>query len=422
MRILLIAPMVPQADGPGAIPILLRTQLEALREHNEVTLVAGIGDEPGEARAAEALVGIGADIHLADRRLPASVRLRWRRRARLAGTWAFGTWPWRTVWFAAPAVQLLIDKLSATSSFDVIAVEDSSMAVFDLPRGVPTVLTEHEVRRPRRIDWQIGWPTDSAYRAFRELDWRRWRAFQPAVWRRFDLVQAFTDRDADAITALAPDMVDRVRVNPFGVMLPSVAGPASERPGSVLFVGNFTHPPNRDAARWLALGIMPLIRARRPGAELFIVGSGPTEDVLELARPGVEILADVASVDAFIEAAAVFVAPVRTGGGMRMKVLQALAHGKPVVTTPRGAEGYGSPGSKPPLVVAEDTDGIAAATAQLLADERCRRELGRQARAFAREHHSPSAWGKRLEAVYDEAVRHGSGDRCPRGAVGKAVA
>jgi glycosyltransferase involved in cell wall biosynthesis len=419
---LLIAPMVPQADGSGAIPILLRAQIEALREGNEVTLVAGIGDEPGEARAAEALVGIGADIHLADRRLPASSRLRWRRRTRLACTWAFGTWPWRTVWFAAPAVQLLIDELSATSSFDVIAVEDSSMAVLDLPPGVPKVLTEHEVRRPRRIDWQIGWTTDAAYRAFREVDWRRWRAFQPAVWRRFDLVQAFTDRDAAAITALAPDMVDRIRVNPFGVMLPPVADPARERPGSVLFVGNFTHPPNRDAARWLALEIMPLIRARHASAELVIVGSGPTEDVLGLAQPGVQILADVATVDALIEAAAVIVAPVRTGGGMRMKVLEALAHGKPVVTTPRGAEGYERPGTRPPLVVAEDSQGIAAATAQLLANERCRRELGRQARAFAREHHSPTAWGKRLEAVYDEAMRHSSGDRCPRSASGRVVA
>jgi glycosyltransferase involved in cell wall biosynthesis len=408
---LLIAPMLPQADGPGAIPSLLRAQLEALRERNEVTLVAGIGDEPWEAGAAEALVGIGVDVHLADRRRPASAPLRWGRRARLARTWALGAWPWRTVWFAAPTLQVLIDRLSATSSFDVIAVEDSSMAVLELPPDVPRVLTEHEVRRPRQVDWRMRRPADAAHWAFRELDWRRWRGFQPAVWRRFDLVQTFTERDAGAIAALAPDIADRVRVNPFGVMLPSISDMSRERRGSVLFVGNFTHPPNRDAARWLALEIMPLIRARQPEAELVIVGSSPTADVLELARPGVKLCTDVASVDVFMEAAAVFVAPIRTGGGMRMKVLQALAHGKPVVTTPRGAEGYETRGSQPPLLIAGDSQGIAAATAGLLASERCRRALGRQARAFAREHHSPDAWGRRLEAVYDEAVRRRSADR-----------
>jgi polysaccharide biosynthesis protein PslH len=96
------------------------------------------------------------------------------------------------------------------------------------------------------------------------------------------------------------------------------------------------------------------------------------------------------------------VVPVRTGGGMRMKVLQAMAYGKPVVTTARGAEGLRVNELPLPLVTAEDTEGIAAATAQLLADPVRRRTLGQAARAYVAEHFSPEAYALRQEAIYAE--------------------
>ncbi len=96
-------------------------------------------------------------------------------------------------------------------------------------------------------------------------------------------------------------------------------------------------------------------------------------------------------------------APVRTGGGMRMKVLQAMAAGKAVVTTPRGTEGYTGFGEEPPLAVAESGAEIAAATAALLEDEAARRSLGERARGFAERHHSPEAWAGRQTAVFEEA-------------------
>ena len=100
-------------------------------------------------------------------------------------------------------------------------------------------------------------------------------------------------------------------------------------------------------------------------------------------------------------------APVRTGGGMRMKVLQAIAAGKAVVTTPRGAEGFDCFEEEPPLMVADEASAIAAATSALLEDESRRRELGARARAFAERHHSPRAWAERLTSVYEEARSSG---------------
>ena len=402
MKVLLVVPVPPQGDGAGAIPVLLHAELQGLTQLHEVTLVTAVGDEPGEAEALERLRE-QVEVHAADRRRPPPGGRRRRRQLRLAATWARGRWPWRTAWFAEPGIQRLVDRLAAERSFDVVAVEDSAMSVFRYPPGVPTVFTHHEVLRPRPVSWKPGPPARWPGWAFGELDWRRWKRFQAEAWRRFDLVQVFSRRDADSIAALAPEVASRVRVDPFGLVLPPRADPAREVPGTILFVGAFHHPPNRDAAIWLAREILPAVLERAPGARLRVVGSAPPPEVRELAGPRVEVVADAPSVRPHLEEAAVVMAPVRTGGGMRMKVLQAMAAGKAIVTTPRGTEGYTGFGEEPPLAVGESGEEIAAATAALLEDDAKRRSLGDGARAFAERHHSPEAWAARQTAVFEEA-------------------
>lgn len=402
MRVLLVVPVPPQADGGGAIPVLLQAEFEGLRQLHEVTLVTALGDEPGEAEAVAKLREAG-EVHVVDRRRPPPGGRRRRRQLRMAAAWARGRLPWRTVWFADPGFQQAIDALAAEREFDVVAVEDSALSVFRFPAGVATVYTHHEVLRPRPVRLNPGPPRRWPGWAFGELDWRRWPRFQAEAWRRFDRVQVFSRRDAEAVAELAPDVAGRVRVDPFGLILPPAADPALEEPGTILFVGAFHHPPNRDAAIWLAGEILPAVLERAPGARLRIVGSAPPPEVLALAGPRVEVVADAPSVRPHTEAAAVVMAPVRTGGGMRMKVLQAMAAGKAVVTTPRGTEGYTGFGEEPPLAVGESGAEIAAATAALLADDAGRRDLGRRARDFAERHHSPAAWAARQTAVFEEA-------------------
>jgi glycosyltransferase involved in cell wall biosynthesis len=410
MKILLVAPVPPQTRGGGAIPVLLDAELTGLRDRHEVVLVTAVGDEAGEEEAVARLIEAGVEVRVADRRQPPPGVRRLRRRLRLAATWLRGRWPWRTVWFAAPELQRTIDEVVGERRFDVIAVEDSAMSVFRYPEGVATVFTHHEALSPRPLRRPPRDPRVWPGWAFAELDWRRWRRFQRDAWLRFDRVQVFSRRDAEAIAELAPEAAARVRVDPFGLILPPVCDPALEVPDLILFVGNFAHPPNRDAASWLAGEIMPAVRERVPGAVLRMVGSAPGPEVLALRGPGVELVADAPSVAPHLAAAAVVLAPVRTGGGMRMKVLQAMAAGKAVVTTRRGAAGYTDFGEEPPLEIAEDAAGIAAATAALLADAEGRRRLGERARDFAERHHSPGAWAERLTAVYAEAVaaREGS--------------
>jgi glycosyltransferase involved in cell wall biosynthesis len=407
MRVLFVTPVPPQADGAGAIPVLLHAELLGLRQRHEVTLVTAVGDEPGETEAAERLAA-EVETHVADRRRPPAGARRRRRQLRLAATWARGRWPWRTVWFAAPGIQQILDRLGSERRFDVVAVEDSAMSVFRYPNGVPTVFTHHEVLRPRPVKWSPGPPRRWPGWAFGELDWRRWGRFQIEAWRRFDLIQVFSERDADAVDELAPDVAPRVRIDPFGLVLPPLANPDRQVAGTMLFVGNFAHPPNRDAAIWLARKIMPTVWKQRPEAMLRIVGTAPGPEVRGLAGPRVDLVADAPSVLPHLEAAAVVMAPVRTGGGMRMKVLQAMSAGKAVVTTSRGTEGYTGFDEPPPLAVADSEAEIAAAAVALLGDQERRLALGANARAFAERHHSPEAWAERLTAVYEEArAAHG---------------
>ncbi|HET9185813.1 MAG TPA: glycosyltransferase, partial [Solirubrobacterales bacterium] len=343
------------------------------------------------------------EVHAADRRRPAPGRRRRRRQLRLATTWARGPWPWRTVWYADPGIQAILDRLGAGRDFDVVAIEDSAMSVFRYPAGLPSVFTHHEVLRPRPLTPPPAAPRRWPGWAFGEIDWRRWAGFQRQAWNRFDLVEVFSRRDADTLAELAPEVAPRVRVDPFGLVLPPAADPAREVAGTVLFVGHFAHSPNRDAAHWLAGEIMPAVRARAPEARLRIVGSEPPPEIRALAGPHVEVVADAPSVLPHLEEAAVVLAPVRTGGGMRMKVLQAMAAGKAVVTTGRGREGYDCFGEEPPLAVADEESGIAATTAALLADDEGRRELGARARGFAERHLGPDPWARRMTAVYEEA-------------------
>ncbi|HWC49241.1 MAG TPA: glycosyltransferase family 4 protein [Solirubrobacterales bacterium] len=402
MKVLLVTPVPPQADGGGAIPVLLHAQLLGLRRLHEVTLVTAVGDEPGHAETVERLRG-EVEVFAADRRRPPPGRRRRRRQLRMATTWSRGSWPWRTVWYADPGIQAILDRLASGREFDVVAIEDSAMSVFRYPAGLPSVFTHHEVLRPRPLTppplSPRGWPGW----AFGELDWRRWAGFQRRAWNRFDLVEVFSRRDAETLAELAPEVGPRVRVDPFGLELPPAADPGREVEGTALFVGHFAHSPNRDAAHWLAGEIMPAVRAQYPAARLRIIGSEAPAEIMALAGPEVEVIADAPSVLPHLEEAAVVLAPVRTGGGMRMKVLQAMATGKAVVTTPRGREGYDCFDEEPPLAIASGEEEIAATTAALLADSERRHALGRQARGFAERHLGPDPWARRMTAVYEEA-------------------
>lgn len=401
MRILLATPMPPQPEAPGAIPLVLHAQLIGLLARHEVTLVTPVGPDEGEAAAVADLRAAGIEVHSAPL-MPSAGMARWQRRWRLASDWLIGGVPWRTAWFRAPGVQFHLDQLLATDRFDLVQVEDNAMGGYRYRTTLPTVLTEQEVRRPRSLAWRDLTTTPWRAWALREADWVRWRRYQFSVWSRFDRLQIYTERDADLVRRMAPALAPRLRVNPFGVALPQPVDPACEEAGTLLFVGNYSHPPNVDAALWLGTEIMPILRARQPGVRLWLVGIDPPPAVRALAADDIVVTGRVPVIEPYLARAAVVLAPIRIGGGMRMKVLHAMALGKAVVTTPRGAEGLADVGQPPPLVVAEDVESFVDETVVLLRSASARRQLGQAAHAFVAEHLSPAAYVRRLESTYAE--------------------
>ena len=401
MKILLVAPMPPQPQAPGAIPLVLYAELIGLMSRHDVSLVTVAGPDRSEWAALDHLQAMGVDVQAVRRSEPRGLA-HWRRRWRWSSTWIKGKIPWRTIWFWEPEVQAILRRLLAERSFELVIVEDNAMGIYQYDTTAPVIFTAHEVRRPRPIDRRAGAASNWLRWAFDEADWQRWRTYQSSVWRRFDRIQVFTSRDAQAVVALAPDLAERVRVNPFGIELPAPLGADLEETGHVLFVGNFTHPPNVDAALWLGRSIMPALRKCYPGVRLTLVGIYPPRSVQALACDDILVTGAVPDIEPYFARAAVVIAPLRIGGGMRMKVLQAMALGKAIVTTSRGAEGLIIGDQPLPLIIAEDDEAIAEATASLLASGDTRRSLGHQAHAFVTDNFSAQAYARRIEASYVE--------------------
>jgi polysaccharide biosynthesis protein PslH len=399
MKILLVTPMPPAPQAIGGMPLVFRAQIAGLTLHHDVTLVTVGGPHPSEVEAVNHLLESGLDVHAVVRVEPEGLD-RWKRRWRLSSSWLLRPYPFRTIWFREQAVQQTLDRLLGERRFDLIIVEDNAMGVYRYPTHVPIIFTEHEVRRPRPLQWralrQAGWIQG----AVTELDWQRWPRYESTVWRRFDCIQVFTPRDAESMMRMAPDLAGRVRINPFSLEIPPQSDPCREEEGTILFCGSFVHPPNVDAALWLGEEIMPALRVLYSGARLMIVGSSAPQKVRALACADITVVGEVPEIEPYIERAAIVLAPIRIGGGMRVKVLQSMAMGKAVVATTRAADGLCAPGHALPLALADDVDGIAHHVAALLSSQEARRALGSRARAFASQYHSPEAYARRLEDIY----------------------
>ena len=245
---------------------------------------------------------------------------------------------------------------------------------------VPAVVRPHNVESAyfAQLADGLGFPRNLPHRA---EAWKLRRA-EAAVHAspRVALFAEIAEEEVAARTALTATPV--VHVPPF---LPPLAVAAGERRTSgdtVLFLGALDNGNNADAARWLAAELRPALVAARPGTDVHVVGRRAPEVLRrELAAAGVRATYDAPEVASHLQAADVFVNPVRHGAGINIKMVEAMAAGLPVVTTPVGARGlHWRDGEH--LVVAEGTPGFADAVLGLLDDPGRREELAKAGRAF----------------------------------------
>lgn len=224
---------------------------------------------------------------------------------------------------------------------------------------------------------------------------RQTRQSELAAYAAADAVIAVTAEDARPIREALPGK--RIFV------IPNVHDPVGDVPGfaqrkDLLFVGNFQHPPNGDAVRWLHAEILPLLRQRLPGVKVHVVGNRCPPEVDALAAEDFVVHGYVQDLGVMLRAARVSIAPLRYGAGMKGKVGEALAWGLPCVTTSIGAEGMDLVNGEH-LLVADDAVGFAGAVARLYGDRALWDSIARQGRDAVATRYGRQAVGPMLQAM-----------------------
>jgi GT2 family glycosyltransferase/glycosyltransferase involved in cell wall biosynthesis len=221
----------------------------------------------------------------------------------------------------------------------------------------------------------------------------RMERLEKTIWSKVDVVYYPSHEEADYVARWAEKAGIDLRVRAIPVFAfdsfptpPDVVGRTD-----IMFVGGFAHPPNVDGARWFTNDILPLLRNRFPQLKLWLIGSNPTEAVRALATEGVCVTGNVSedALNDHYRHRRIAIAPLRFGGGVKGKMVEALRWGVPCVTTAIGAQGLGDAGDA--LICHNDPAGFAGAITHLLEDDAAWRRSSGTAQAYAKTHFSSEA-------------------------------
>lgn len=269
----------------------------------------------------------------------------------------------------------------------------------DIPGFPPTI--------GDRIDCGVlqVWRNRGYSRGFRDTLRELRRGFEMAVYERrvlqsLDRVVVTGPDDANALRVLTNH--ERISVIPNGVALPELESlPDESDAPTVIFTGVLSYPPNVEAARYFVREIWPSVLSRVPDARFVIAGRSPTSDVWELeSDPSIQVKPDVADMTAEIRRAWIAVAPMRSGSGIKNKVLEAWAAERPVVMTQLATNGLALEQSQEELRdLVCDEDEFTAKITMLLEDHARRKTLGRAVRSLASKRHSWCAAGEELKSM-----------------------
>jgi glycosyltransferase involved in cell wall biosynthesis len=323
--------------------------------------------------------------------------------------------PWPIRRYASRSYARTVRETLHANGFDLVFFNSlHSATMLPLVRDLtdaPCVLFEHNVQATI-MELFARVQRNPFARAYAWLQWCKTLAFERRAIARFDLVLTFSDVDSRHLAALRPGIA--VRSVPLKLDLTrfAAAGAVENELSDLLFVAYFGWAPNEDSLRWFVEGIMPLILARRPGTTLDIVGAGAREWVRALdGRDGViRFLGRVDDVAPHYRRARVVVVPLRVGSGVRVKIVQAMAAARAIVTTTKGCEGL-DVRSGEHLAVADSPEEFAAATVRLLDDPAERKRLGERARALALARHDALGADKPIVRECEELVRRSRGGR-----------
>ena len=260
---------------------------------------------------------------------------------------------------------------------DVVHICFPQMAHYmEACHGVPAILDTLDVALVgvfrRAMSARYIWA-----KAYYLMQWLFWVRYESRWFSLFGKVLTVTRQDAAALKMVIPDLdvyADAIAVD---IVTPTAAAPGEAR--RIGFLASYGHQPNVDAVLYFAEIVFPLVKDRIPGAEFVVAGRNPPLSLLGGGKAGISCVGFVEDVPTFYSGVDVVVAPIRYGGGIKIKVLEAMACGRPVVTTSIGAEGIAE-SDEGALMIADDPEDFADAVVALLKDGARRIALGERAR------------------------------------------
>jgi GT2 family glycosyltransferase/glycosyltransferase involved in cell wall biosynthesis len=393
LRILFVSPypILPTVHG-GAV--FMYEALRELSQHHEVhalILLDTFDDKADQTAANRALESLCASVELI---------LRPKNRE-FASSQPHAVTEW-----ASTDVRWAIDRTIYMRRIDVVQLEYTPMGQYGEPfRNVVSAIFEHDIYFQSVARTAHFLPSALA-RARARFEYLRALRFELQMLPRFDQIQVCTRDNRDYLVPFAPALAPRIRsglraaINAHAYQFPG--GP--REPKSLLFIGSSRHEPNRAAVEWFIDRVLPRVIAECPELRFYLAGFDPSKDG-QLARyPQIEMLGTIADVKPLLAEKAVFICPILSGSGVRVKLLEAFAAGTPVVSTRIGAEGLARTDGDV-CALADEPDDFASRTLALLRDPEAATDMARRARAEIEQNWDSTAVIGRLERSYRERLR-----------------
>ena len=307
------------------------------------------------------------------------------------------------------AFESALDRLLAKERYDVVHFEFPHLAAYRSRhpvapgKGPAFLLDEHNIEYD--VVRQTARAGGSALRrAYSAINWRKMHSEERRAWARLDGCTLTSARDQGMLLEDAPET--RTAVVPNGVDLDFFRPrrePETRRPTSLLFFGAIDYHPNTDGLLFFLREVWPLLSSRTPRVHLSIVGRRPPEVITAARSADVEITGAVDDLRPYLERASVVIAPLRMGGGTRLKIIEAMSMGKAVVSTSLGAEGLDVVPERD-LLIADDAERFAAQIGRLLDDPGRAERIGAAARRLVEARYGWGVSVERLSTFYGEVI------------------
>jgi polysaccharide biosynthesis protein PslH len=407
LSILYVSPMPASPPRFGAQARVHGLMTQLARRHNLAAVIL-LDEEFDAEECRRAMQSYCREVVLVPNPHRSLLKHRLRQLRSLASTRSF-----ERLRVTVPALQRALDQVLLARRFDIVNLEFSFLGHFELRQAPSGERLPLRVVDSHNIDYEL------ARQYARAGDSLARRLYARANWRKLRREELGTYRDADGVYLCSAaderrllDQVPGVRT----AVIPNAADveyyqprPTDPRPDgrTVVFFGLLSYVPNLDGVIHFVEDIWPRIAEAHPDARLKIVGGRPPPSLLALAGPRVELTGFVPDLRPHLAAAAAVVVPLRLGGGTRLKIVEAMAMGKAIVSTTLGAEGIeAAPGRD--LLIEDQPAAFADAVNRLLADPHLAACIGQSARRLAVERYSWSGAAQTLEGFYRRILQVGS--------------